>query len=170
MNMLSNEQFSTFLDVACQIMLHCCPKQELPIEKIFSPVRFVLPQGYDYIVSNEIRIAGLSGGPISDLDDLRDKCKSAVSSSERSSNGEQRVRPKSSSSVAMASGRARSGKGVKFVEPQTPAKKKTTLNGRHRQQRTTLEEEELDDEGREWTRQQNNRDRPSPCPRQWKIE
>lgn len=58
MNVLSNENFSTFLDLSCQVMLQCCPKQQLPIDTIFSPVRYTLPQGYDYIVSNELLSAG----------------------------------------------------------------------------------------------------------------
>ncbi len=58
MNVLSNENFCTFLDLSCQVMLHCCPKQQLPIDTIFSPIRYVLPQGYDYIVSNELLSAG----------------------------------------------------------------------------------------------------------------
>jgi hypothetical protein len=59
MNVLSNDNFCTFLDLSCQVMLHCCPKQQLPIETIFSPVRYVLPQGYDYIVSNELLSSGI---------------------------------------------------------------------------------------------------------------
>jgi hypothetical protein len=58
MNVVSNEIFYPFLDLSCQIMLHCCPKQQLPIQTMFSPIRFVLPTGYDYIISNELLIAG----------------------------------------------------------------------------------------------------------------
>ena len=58
MNVLANENFAVFLDLSCQVMLHCCPKQQLPIDTIFSPVRYTLPQGYDYIVSNELLSAG----------------------------------------------------------------------------------------------------------------
>lgn len=58
MNVLTNDTFCTFLDLSCQVMLHCCPKQQLPIETLFSPVRYTLPQGYDYIVSNELLSAG----------------------------------------------------------------------------------------------------------------
>lgn len=58
MNILPNDSFCTFLDLSCQIMVTCCPKQQLPIDTVFSPVRYVLPQGYDYIVSNELLISG----------------------------------------------------------------------------------------------------------------
>lgn len=58
MNVLANDHFSSFLDLSCQVMLHCCPRQQLPIDTIFSPIRYTLPQGYDYIVSNELLSAG----------------------------------------------------------------------------------------------------------------
>ena len=60
MNVLPNDNFSIFLDLSCQVMLHCCPKQQLPIDTMFSPIRYVLPQNYDYIVSNELLIAGMN--------------------------------------------------------------------------------------------------------------
>jgi hypothetical protein len=59
MNVLPNDSFCTFLDLSCQVMLHCCPKQQLPVDTVFSPIRYVLPQGYDYIVSNELLIASM---------------------------------------------------------------------------------------------------------------
>ena len=62
MNVISNEHFSVFLDLSCQVMLHCCPKQQLPIDTIFSSIRYTLPQGYDYIVSNELLSAGKRKG------------------------------------------------------------------------------------------------------------
>lgn len=62
MNVISNDHFSVFLDLSCQVMLHCCPKQQLPIDTIFSPIRYTLPQGYDYIVSNELLSAGRRKG------------------------------------------------------------------------------------------------------------
>jgi hypothetical protein len=59
MNVLPNDSFCTFLDLSCQVMLHCCPKQQLPVDTVFSPIRYTLPQGYDYIVSNELLIASM---------------------------------------------------------------------------------------------------------------
>ncbi|CAF0810559.1 unnamed protein product [Rotaria sordida] len=159
MNVLPNDNFCTFLDLSCQVMLHCCPKQQLPIDTIFSPVRYVLPQGYDYIVSNEL----LSADPqiIKDLDDMREKCKSAVPSNERNSNSEQRIRPKSSmgSSTTRASSaskstttttcRPKSSKGTKLdkkkVEQKTLSKKKSNTNGNKYRQVSGLDTNGLDD-------------------------
>ncbi|CAF2396050.1 unnamed protein product [Rotaria sp. Silwood2] len=159
MNVLPNDNFCTFLDLSCQVMLHCCPKQQLPIDTIFSPVRYFLPHGYDYIVSNEL----LSADPqiIKDLDDMREKCKSAVPSNERNSNTEQRVRPKSSmsSSTTRASSasksttttscRPKSLKGTKLekkkVEQKTLSKKKSNTNGNKYRQVSRLDTNGIDD-------------------------
>lgn len=164
MNVLSNDTFCTFLDLSCQVMLHCCPKQQLPVENIFSPIRYVLPPGYDYIVSNEL----LSADPqvIKDLDDMREKCKSALPTNDRNSNAEQRVRPKSSvsSSTTRASSaskppntiisRPKSSKGSKLdkklVEQQSLSKKKsTTTNGTKHRNVTSIDDENDLDESEE---------------------
>jgi hypothetical protein len=187
MNVLSNDHFSIFLDLSCHIMLHCCPKQQLPIDHVFSPIRYVLPQGYDYIVSNELLIAGMKrfiligcflfgnecflDPPIAkDLDDMREKCRSALPSNERNGNTEQRVRPKSSITRTLSASksstcRPKLSKGSKsekqLDEQQTLPKKKSSINGNKDRAVSTLddldeaeedgiplvEDEELDDEG-----------------------
>jgi hypothetical protein len=181
MNVLPNDNFCTFLDLSSQVMLHCCPKQQLPIDTVFSPIRYVLPQGYDYIVSNELLIASmwflysnffkmicLDPQMVKDLDDLREKCKSALPTNERNSNAE-RVRPKSSMSSSTTrapsasksstpqAGRPKSSKGTRsekqFVEQPTLAKKKTNANRNkhhhhhhlHNHQVPTLDDNDLDE-------------------------
>jgi len=96
---------------------------------------------------------------IKDLDDMREKCKSALPTNDRNSNSEQRVRPKSSvsSSTTRASpaskpsnttmSRLKSSKNSKSVEQQSLSKKKTTTtNGaKHRSVTSIDDENDLDD-------------------------
>jgi hypothetical protein len=98
---------------------------------------------------------------IKELDDMREKCKSAVSTNERNSNAEQRVRPKSSmsSSTTRASStsksstvstcRPKSSKGTrlekKLVEQQTLSKKKSHINGTKHRQISTIDDNDLDE-------------------------
>jgi hypothetical protein len=175
MNVLPNDSFSTFLELSCQVMIHCCPKQQLPIDTMFSPIRYVLPPGYDYIIANELLIAGmikivsrlfvliynLDPQIIKDLDDMRERCKSALPSNDRNSNTEQRVRPKSSlsSSTTRASStskssatsvcRPKSSKGTrlekKLVEQQTLSIKKSNRNGNKHRQVSTIDDNDLDE-------------------------
>ncbi|CAF1527463.1 unnamed protein product [Didymodactylos carnosus] len=97
MNVLTNDNYCTFLDLACQVMLRCCPKQNLPIESTFSPIKYQLPPGFEYIVFNEMLIADPK--VMKDLDDMRGKCKSALSSNEQQQQ-QQKFRPKSSMTLS----------------------------------------------------------------------
>jgi G3E family GTPase len=114
-------------------------------------------------------MVGLGPQMVKDLDDLREKCKSALPTNERNSNAEQRIRPKSSmsSSTTRASSaskssaaqamRPKSSKGTrsekKFVEPQTLPKKKSITNGNkhhhhhhhHHHQVSTMDDNDLDE-------------------------
>ena len=98
---------------------------------------------------------GLDPQIIKDLDDMREKCRSALPANERNSNGEQRVRPKSSMNSSITrtpsasrssnnlATRPKSSKGAraekKLPDQQALARKKPTSNGsKHRQ-------DELDD-------------------------
>ncbi|CAF0963815.1 unnamed protein product [Adineta ricciae] len=169
MNVLQNDSFTTFLDLSCHIMLHCCPKQQLPLENVFSPVRYVLPQGYDYIVSNELFMADSDPNMYKDTNETPEQSKSVIPTSE------QRVRPKSSTasnvvtrvpsaskSSAVAACRPKSTKGARAEkkphDSQAVRKKKSSLNGLKDRQVSTIddevdeesnslvEDEELDDE------------------------
>ncbi len=94
---------------------------------------------------------------IKDLDDMREKCKSAFPSNERNSNGEQRIRPKSSMNSSITRtpstsrsstnslNRPKSSKGPKLdkklADQQTLSKKKSTTNGtKHRQDDNDLDD------------------------------
>ncbi|CAF3080993.1 unnamed protein product [Rotaria socialis] len=159
LNVLPSDYSCTFVDLSCQVLLHCCPKQQLPIDSIFSPVRFNLPPGYDYIVSNEL----LSADPqiVKDLDELREKCKSVIPTNERVSTADQRLRPKSSigsaiarsssatKCVTTASIRPKSSKGTKLdkkkTEQKTVTKKRSVTNGTKYRQVPGLNGNNLDD-------------------------
>lgn len=98
---------------------------------------------------------------VKDLDDLREKCRSATSANERSSNGDPRLRPKSSLSTSLtrapsaskssstSSTRPKSSKGAraekKPTEQQTTTKKKSTTNGHKHRPATTLDDHDLDE-------------------------
>ncbi|UJR28214.1 hypothetical protein I4U23_009464 [Adineta vaga] len=170
LNVLQNDNFSTFLDLSCHIMLHCCPKQQLPIDNVFSPVRYVLPQGYEYVVANELFLADLDPNLYKDFNDMREKSASALPPNEGNYSNEQRLRPKSSTtsniitrvpsiskSSTVAASRPKSTKGTrsekKSGESQGLTKKKSSLNENKDRQRSTIDdrdldetEEELDDE------------------------
>jgi len=92
---------------------------------------------------------------------MREKCKSAVPNNERNSNGEQRIRPKSSmsssttrassasKSSAISACRPKSSKGTrlekKLAEQQTLSKKKWNINGTKRRQISTTDDNDLDE-------------------------
>lgn len=98
---------------------------------------------------------------VKDLDDLREKCRSAVPTNERNGNAEQRVRPKSSMSSSTtrassasksstsSSSRPKSSKGTrvdkKLVEQQTVSKKKSNTNGNKHRQASTVDDHDLDE-------------------------
>ncbi|CAF0776542.1 unnamed protein product [Adineta steineri] len=161
MNVLQNDNFSTFLDLSCHIMIHCCPRQQLPLENIFSPVRYTLPQGYDYIVTNELMNA--EPEMCKESDDMREKSKLIFPPSEQNSPGEQRARPKSSSNstttttarassasksstTVTTSNRLKSSKGPRSDKKSVESKKKSNLNGnKQRQISTTLDDNDPDE-------------------------
>jgi hypothetical protein len=112
----------------------------------------------------EIKWIDLDPQIIKDLDDMREKCKSALPSNEKNSNTEQRIRPKSSmsSSTTRSSSAAKSSTTAlprpkssratrsekKLVEQQqTLTKKKSKINGNkhHHASVSTIEDNELDE-------------------------
>lgn len=100
---------------------------------------------------------------VKDLDDLREKCRSALPTNERNASAEQRLRPKSSmsssttrassatksSTSSSSSNRPKSSKGSrtdkKLPEQQTVSKKKSTTNGHKHRPVTTLDDNDLDE-------------------------
>ena len=99
-----------------------------------------------------------------DLDDLREKCKSAVPTAERNLNSEARLRPKSSmnnsnkrassaskSTATAATGRPKTCKGTKLDKKQTEvkpnAKKKTSTNGNKPRKISKLTSQDMDENG-----------------------
>lgn len=146
----------------------CSVRSDLFFLKVtitLSPTNFSLLVGTHtlFILGSDVHLSrSIDPQIIKDLDDMREKCRSAVPSADRNSNTEQRIRPKSSLSSsttrassasrpagAASSCRPKSFKGTKTekkgTEPSTLTKKKLQTNGTKPRRRATVDNRDLDE-------------------------